>query len=77
MGDHRNIYYGTGFDEGVPSTQTAGRMIADLMAGVSNEFTDHHIVNSKIAYAGPTSLRGAIGRGIKWMMRNWGYSPIH
>lgn len=77
MGDHRNIYYGTGFDEGVPSTQTAGRIIADLMAGVSNEFTDHHIVNSKIAYAGPTSLRGAIGRGIKWMMRNWGYSPIH
>jgi glycine/D-amino acid oxidase-like deaminating enzyme len=77
MGDHQNIYYGTGFNEGVPSTQTAGRMIADLMAGESNQFTDHFIVNRKIPYTGPRPLRGFFGRGVKWMMKNWGYSPIH
>ncbi len=77
MGDHRNIYYGMGFDEGVPSTQTAGRIIAGLMAGEKNEFTDHFVVNRKIPYAGPTRLRGFFGRGVKWMMKNWEYSPIH
>ena len=68
MGDHQNIYYGVGFDEGVPSTQTAGRIIADLMAGESNEFTSHFIVNRKIPYAGPTRLRGIFGKGVKWLM---------
>ena len=77
IGDYQNIYYGSGFSEGVPSTQTSGRMIADLMAGESNEFTDHFIVNRKIPYAGPKMLRGIFGRGVKWMMRNFGYSPIH
>ena len=77
MGDHRNIYFGTGFNEGVPSTQTAGRIIADLMAGESNEFTQHFIVNRNIPYAGPKNLRGLFGRSIKWMMKNFNYSPIH
>ncbi len=77
MGDHRNIYYGVGFSEGVPSTQTAGRIIADLMVGEKNHFTDHFIVNRKIPYAGPSRLRGYFGWAIKWMMENWGYSPIH
>jgi glycine/D-amino acid oxidase-like deaminating enzyme len=77
MGDQKNIYFGSGFNEGVPSTQTAGRMIADLMAGESNEFTEHFIVNRDIPYAGPRGLRGYFGRGVKWMMKNFGYSPIH
>lgn len=77
IGEHQNIYYATGFNEGVPSTQTAGRIIADLIAGISNEYTDHFIVNRQIAYAGPTRLRGFFGRGVKWMMTSWGYSPIH
>jgi glycine/D-amino acid oxidase-like deaminating enzyme len=77
MGDHNNIYYGLGFDEGVPSTQTAGRIIADLLAGESNEFTSHFVVNRKIPYAGPTRLRGVFGKGIKWLMRKFDYSPIH
>jgi len=77
MGDHKNIYFGTGFNEGVPSTQTAGRIIADLMADELNEFTSHFIVNRKIPYAGPKNLRGIFGRGVKWMMKNFGYSPIH
>lgn len=77
LGDHKNVYYGMGFSEGVPATQTAGRMIADLMAGESNIFTNHFIVNRKIPYAGPKMLRGYFGRGIKWLMENFDYSPIH
>jgi len=67
MGDHNNIYYGVGLSEGVPTTQTFGRIIADLMAGESNEFTNHHVVNRPIAYAGPTRLRGFFGRAVRWM----------
>jgi len=70
MGDHQNIYYGVGLSEGVPTTQTFGRIIADLMAGESNEFTSHYVVNRKIPYAGPTRLRGVFGRGVKWLMVN-------
>jgi glycine/D-amino acid oxidase-like deaminating enzyme len=77
MGENKNIYYGLGFDEGVPSTQTAGRIIADLLAGESNEFTSHFIVNRKIPYAGPTRLRGIFGKGVKWLMEKYEYSPIH
>jgi glycine/D-amino acid oxidase-like deaminating enzyme len=52
-----NVYYGGGYDEGVPTAQTAGRIIAELMAGKSNKFTNHYIVNRKIPYAGPLPLR--------------------
>ncbi|MBL7161692.1 MAG: FAD-dependent oxidoreductase [Anaerolineales bacterium] len=67
MGDHQNIFYGVGLSEGVPTTQTFGRIIGDLMAGESNAFTNHYFVNQPIAYAGPTSLRGIFGRGARWM----------
>jgi len=70
MGDHRNIYYGVGLSEGVPTTQTFGRIIADLMAGESNEFTNHYVVNHRVSYAGPTRLRGIFGRLAKWMWKN-------
>ena len=72
MGDDENIYYGVGFSNGVPSSQTAGRIIADLMAGESNMFTNHYIVNKKIPYAGPTILRGLFGKAYKWQMKNFG-----
>jgi glycine/D-amino acid oxidase-like deaminating enzyme len=74
MGDDRNIFFGVGFSEGVPSTQTAGRIIADLMVGESNEFTSHYVVNRKIPYAGPTALRGPLARGTKWLMKNFDVS---
>ena len=53
-----NIYYGGGYDEGVPTGQTAGRIIAELMTGESNKFTNHYLVNRKIPYAGPIFMRG-------------------
>ena len=60
-GEHGNFYYGVGYNEGVPSTQTGGKIIADLMAGEKNEFTAHFIVNKKIPYAGPKVLRSFFG----------------
>ena len=77
LGDNENIFYGTGFEEGVPSTQIAGKMIADLMAKESNIFTDHFIVNRKIPYAGPRFMRGVFARAIKWTINNLDYSPLH
>jgi len=67
IGDHNNIFYGVGLSEGVPTTQTFGRIIADLMAGESNQFTNHYVVNHRLPYAGPVPLRGLFGRGAKWM----------
>jgi len=77
LGDYGNIFYATGFDEGVPATQIAGRMIADLMAKESNIFTNHFIVNQEIPYAGPRFIRGVFARAIKWMIKNLDYSPLH
>jgi glycine/D-amino acid oxidase-like deaminating enzyme len=71
-GANRNIYYGVGFSNGVPSAQTAGRIIADLMAGESNAFTSHFVVNRRIPYAGPTFLRGLFGRAYKWKLKKYG-----
>jgi len=66
MGDDKNIYFSVGHSEGVPSTQTAGRMIADLIGGESNAFTNHYIINGSIPYAGPVQLRSIFARGAKW-----------
>ena len=55
---YENIYYGGAYDEGVPTGQTAGRIIAELMAGEANKFTNHYLVDRKIPYAGPVIMRG-------------------
>ncbi len=52
-------------------SQTAGRIIADLMAGESNEFTNHYVVNHRIPYAGPAGLRRHLAKGAKWLMKNF------
>ncbi|MEM7334324.1 MAG: FAD-binding oxidoreductase [Chloroflexota bacterium] len=72
-GEHQNVYFGVGFSNGVPSAQTAGRIIADLMAGKSNKFTNHYIVNHKIPYAGPTATRGFFGKLYKWRTKTFGW----
>jgi glycine/D-amino acid oxidase-like deaminating enzyme len=68
---HDNIYYGGGYEEGVPTGQTAGRIIAELMVGDSNKFTNHFIVNRKIPYAGPVSTRGFFIRANRWLMSRY------
>jgi hypothetical protein len=55
---------------GGPTTQTGGRIIADLMAGEKNEFTTHFVVNRNIPYAGPKVLRSFFGVLKKWYMVN-------
>ena len=72
MGPDKNIYYGVGFSNGVPSAQTAGRIIVDLMSGESNKFTNHYITNGPIPYAGPTALRGFFGKLYKWKKIHYG-----
>lgn len=71
MGDHPNIYYGIGLSEGVPTSQTFGRIISNLMAGEDNEFTNHYVVNREISYMGPLGLRGLFFRAGRWMMSRY------
>jgi glycine/D-amino acid oxidase-like deaminating enzyme len=72
IGPYNNVYYGVGFFEGVPTTQTAGRIIADLMAGERNEFTEHEIVNRKIPYAGPRLVRNIAVPILKTLVTRFG-----
>jgi glycine/D-amino acid oxidase-like deaminating enzyme len=72
MGVDQNIYYGVGMSEGVPTTQTFGRIIADLMEGEDNDYTNHYVVNRTIPYAGPTNLRKYFVKGGMWVMENFG-----
>jgi glycine/D-amino acid oxidase-like deaminating enzyme len=68
--DFQNVYYGVGLSEGVPTSQTFGRIIADLMAGESNVFTRHYVTNHKMPYIGPAGLRSVFAPGAKWLMTN-------
>ena len=72
LGPYGNVYYGVGFFEGVPTTQTAGRIIADLMAGERNEFTEHEIVNRKIPYAGPQLVRNLAVPVVRTLVTRFG-----
>jgi len=70
MGDHKNIYYGVAYNgEGVAFGQTAGRIISELVAGVSSSLTDLFVVNHKIPYAGPGSTRVLGMRAYKWFLK--------
>jgi glycine/D-amino acid oxidase-like deaminating enzyme len=66
-----NVYYGGGYDEGVPTAQTAGRIISDLMAGESNKFTNHYTINQKYRYAGPVFMRGFFFNAYRWYVSRW------
>jgi glycine/D-amino acid oxidase-like deaminating enzyme len=72
LGPYRNVYYGVGFFEGVPTAQTAGRIIGDLMAGERNAFTENEIVNRKIPYAGPQLVRNIAVPAVKILMTRFG-----
>ncbi len=73
MGEYKNIYYGVAHNgEGVGNCQTAGRIIADLMAGEPSELTRLYYVNHKIPWAGPQRLRIIPARIYKWYRNRWG-----
>jgi len=69
MGEHGNIFYGVAYNgEGVAFAQTAGRLISDLMAGDESDLTRLFVVNHRIPYMGPTSLRVLGARLQKWYL---------
>jgi len=68
MGDFKNIYYGVGYNEGVPSAQTGGKMIAELIAGEKNAFTENFVINRTMPYSGPKALRYFFSIIRKWYM---------
>jgi glycine/D-amino acid oxidase-like deaminating enzyme len=72
LGQYGNVYYGLGFFEGVPTAQTAGRIIADLMTGERNAFTENEIVNRKIPYAGPQLVRNIAVPAVRFLMDRFG-----
>ncbi len=67
LGD--NIYYGVAYNgEGVAFGQTAGRIIAEMVTGERSELSDLFVMNHKIPYAGPQSLRLLSSRLYKWYL---------
>lgn len=63
IGEHKNIFYGVSYNgEGVAFSQTAGRIIAELIAGDESELTKLFVVNHQMPYMGPASLRIAFER---------------
>jgi glycine/D-amino acid oxidase-like deaminating enzyme len=69
MGDYKNIYYGVAYNgEGVAFGQTAGRIIAELIAGEPSELTELFVVNHHMPYLGPRSLRILGERLYKWYL---------
>jgi glycine/D-amino acid oxidase-like deaminating enzyme len=63
MGDHKNIYYATGFSGGgVVMTQLSGMIISDLYAGVQSDLTQLPIVNHRMPFAGFEPFRYPISR---------------
>jgi len=72
MGDDKNIFYGVAYNgEGVAFSQTAGRIISELIAGEESELTKLPVVNHQMPYQGPRALRIAFERLYKWyLVRN-------
>jgi len=72
MGDDKNVFYGVAYNgEGVAFSQTAGRIISELIAGEESELTKLPVVNHQMPYQGPRALRIAFERLYKWyLVRN-------
>jgi len=69
MGEDKNIFYGVAYNgEGVAFSQTAGRIISELMTGEDSERTKLCVVNHQMPYLGPSSLRIVFERLYKWYL---------
>ncbi|MBI5503409.1 MAG: FAD-binding oxidoreductase [Deltaproteobacteria bacterium] len=76
-GDHENIFYGVAYNgEGVAFAQTAGRIIAELMAGQESDLTRLCVVNHPMPYLGPRSLRIVFERLNKWYLLRAGTKTV-
>ncbi|MFI5399181.1 MAG: NAD(P)/FAD-dependent oxidoreductase [Candidatus Binatia bacterium] len=69
MGDEKNIFYGVAYNgEGVAFSQTAGRIISELMAGEESDLTRLFVVNHQMPYLGPSYLRIVFERLYNWYL---------
>jgi len=77
MGDDRNIFYGVAYNgEGVAFAQTAGRIIAELMAGATSALTELVVVNHQMPYLGPARLRIVFERLYQWYLMRSGAKTV-
>ena len=77
MGEHQNIFYGVAYNgEGVAFSQTAGRIISELMAGEQSDLTRLCAVNHQIPYLGPGNLRIVFQRLYEWYLRRAGAKTV-
>jgi gamma-glutamylputrescine oxidase len=77
LGEHRNIYYGVAYNgEGVAFSQTAGRIISELMAGEESELTKLVPVNHAMPYLGPAPLRIVFERLYQWYLSRSGTKTV-
>jgi glycine/D-amino acid oxidase-like deaminating enzyme len=77
LGDDKNIFYGVAYNgEGVAFSQTAGRIIAELMAGATSELTKLFVVNHQMPYLGPSSIRIVFERLYKWYLTRAGSKTV-
>jgi hypothetical protein len=69
--------YGVAYNgEGVTFAQTAGRIIAELMAGEVSELTRLFVVNHAMPYLGPSSIRIVFERLYKWYLTRLGTRTV-
>jgi glycine/D-amino acid oxidase-like deaminating enzyme len=71
----KNVFYAVGFNgEGVVMTQLAGKILAHLIAGESNDLTSLPIVSRRMPYIGPEPLRypavHLYERALRWLGSN-------
>jgi gamma-glutamylputrescine oxidase len=77
MGEHKNIFYGVAYNgEGVAFSQTAGRIISELMAGEQSDLTRLCVVNHQLPYLGPENLRIVFQRLYEWYLRRAGAKTV-
>jgi glycine/D-amino acid oxidase-like deaminating enzyme len=78
MGDDSNIFYGVAYNgEGVAFSQTAGRIISELMAGEESDLSRLCVVNHHMPYLGPSSLRIVFERLYKWYLTRTSAKTVH
>jgi glycine/D-amino acid oxidase-like deaminating enzyme len=77
MGEHKNIFYGVAYNgEGVAFSQTAGRIISELMAGEQSDLTRLCVVDHQMPYLGPSNLRIVFQRLYEWYLRRAGAKTV-
>lgn len=76
-GDHKNIFYGVAYNgEGVAFSQTAGRIISELMTGERSALSELFVVNHQMPHLGPASLRIVFERLNKWYLMRSGTKTV-